>query len=142
MASYRKGSHSVYDIKYHIVWITKYRKDVLRAEIAHRLRDIVRDICKREDIVVIEGHIRKDHVHLLVSVPPHISVSDAVQRIKGKSSWRLLQEFKTLRKEFWGNHLWARGYFAASTGTVNEELIRNYIKNQDIDETNDNFKVS
>ena len=75
MENYRRSSHSVYDIKYHIVWITKYRKPVLRGDIAERAREIIREICKTNDVEVIKGHISRDHVHLLVSVPPHLSVT-------------------------------------------------------------------
>jgi putative transposase len=75
MEHYRKTSHAVYDIKFHIVWITKYRKPVLHGEVAVRLRDLVRETCKAMDVDIIKGHVSKDHVHILVSVPPHVSVS-------------------------------------------------------------------
>ena len=84
MENYRRSSHSVYDIKYHIVWITKYRKPVLRGEIADRVRELIREICKAKNIEIIKGHISRDHVHLFVSVPPHLSVSKLVQSVKGE----------------------------------------------------------
>jgi putative transposase len=131
MQKYRKTSHSVYDLKYHLVWITKYRKPVLVGPIAERAREMIRQICQQHDIEILKGHVGKDHVHLFVSIPPHVSISDAMQAIKGKSSWKMLSEFKGLAKQFWGRHFWARGYFAASSGNVTDEVIIEYINNQD-----------
>ena len=122
--SYRKTSHAVYDLKYHLVWITKYRKPVLRGEIATRLRELVRQTCATLDVYILSGHVALDHVHLLVSV------SDLMQRIKGRSSRKMLEEFGELNRQFWGRHLWARGYFAASSGNVTDELIKQYIESQ------------
>jgi len=131
MQHYRKTSHAVYDIKYHLVWITKYRKPVLHGEVALRLRDLVREICKSMDVEIVKGHVSKDHVHLLVSVPPQLSVSKFVQRLKGKTSRKLLGEYRRLAKQFWGRHFWARGYFAASSGNVTDDVIAQYIEIQD-----------
>jgi len=125
---YRKTSHAVYDLKYHLVWITKYRKAILRGEIAVRLRELIRQTCATLDVYIEKGHITTDHLHLLVSVPPHVSVSDLMQRLKGRSSRLMLQEFGELRRQFWGKHLWARGYFAASSGNVTDEIIKQYIR--------------
>ena len=127
---YRKTSHAVYDLKYHLVWITKYRKPILRGEIALRLRELIRQTCATLDVYIEKGHIATDHLHLLVSVPPHVSVSDLMQRLKGRSSRLMLQEFGELRRQFWGKHLWARGYFAASSGNVTDEIIKQYIESQ------------
>ena len=134
MKNYRKTSHSVYDIKYHLVWITKYRKPLLSGGIGTRLRDLIREICKTMDIEIIKGHVSKDHVHLLVSVPPYHSVSQVLKRLKGKTSRRLLSESRILAKQCWGRHLWARGYFAASSGNVTDEVIAQYIEQQAIEE--------
>ena len=128
--SYRKTSHAVYDLKYHLVWITKYRKPVLSGEIARRLREMVRQTCATLEVYILSGHVAVDHVHLLVSVPPHVSVSDLVQRIKGRSSRKMLEEFGELSRQFWGRHMWARGYFAASSGNVTDEIIKQYIESQ------------
>ena len=126
--SYRKTAHSVYDLKYRVVWITKYRKPVLRGEIAVRLRELVRQTCETLDVYIISGHVSVDHVHLLVSVPPSLAVSELVQRLKGRSSRRMLEEFGELSRQFWGRHLWARGYFAVSIGNVTDDIIRQYIE--------------
>jgi len=128
--SYRKTAHSVYDLKYHVVWITTYRKPVLRGEIATRLRELVRQTCATLDVYILSGHVAVDHVHLLVSVPPNLAVSDLMQRIKGRSSRRLLEEFGELNRRFWGRHMWARGYFAASSGNVTDDIIKQYIESQ------------
>ena len=137
---YRKGSHSIYDIKFHIVWITKYRKAVLVGILAERCREIVRQICKENEVEIIKGHVSKDHIHLLVSVPPTLSVSKLVQLLKGTSSRKLLMEDKNLSKQYWGQHLWARGYFVASSGNITDEMIAEYIENQDI-EKDDDFRI-
>ena len=113
-----------------MVWITKYRKPILRGAIGKRVRELVRQTCASLDVYIVKGHVAKDHVHLLVSVPPNLSVSEFVQRVKGRSSRKLLQEYDELRREFWGRHLWARGYFAASTGNVTDEIVAEYIERQ------------
>ena len=143
MENYRKSSHATYDLKYHIVWITKYRKLVLSGKVGERTRELIRQVCKTNEVEILAGHVGKDHIHLLVSVPPHLSVSKLVQYIKGHSSRKLLMEFKELQKQYWGNHLWARGYFAASTGNITDEIITQYIQNQEIEESqhSDNFSV-
>jgi putative transposase len=128
--SYRKTAHSVYDLKYHIVWITKYRKPILRGEIGKRIRELIRQTCASLDVYIVKGHVSKDHVHMLVSVPPKLSVSELVKRLKGRSSRKMLEEFGELRKLYWGRHLWARGYFVASTGNVTDEIIAEYIEKQ------------
>ena len=120
MEHYRKSSHTVYDVKYHIVWITKYRKPVLRGPIGDRVRELILEICRSKDVEIIRGHVSKDHVHVFVSVPPHLSVSQLVQSLKGKSSRKMMMGFKALSRTFWGRHIWARGYFVASSGNVTD----------------------
>ena len=143
MKHYRKTSHSVYDVKYHILWVTKYRKPVLVGEIATRCRDLIRQCCSSLDVHILKGHVGKDHVHLFVSVPPTLSLSKLLQSIKGRSSRRMLDEFRTLKRQFWGRHLWARGYFVASSGNVTDEVIAQYIADQDLEERtkDDGFRV-
>ena len=108
MQHYRKGSHSVYDLKYHVVWITKYRKCVLHGQVAERVRELLREICRANDVEILKGHISKDHVHIFVSVSPYLSVSKLVQSLKGKTSRKMLTEFKELSKKFWGRYIWSR----------------------------------
>ena len=130
MQNYRKGSHTVYDLKYHLVWITKYRKPVMSGDIAVRVRDLIREISRSMDVEIVKGHVARDHVHLFVSIPPRISISNYVKAVKGKSSRKLLSEYRRLSKMFWGRHIWARGYFAASTGNVTDEVVAEYIRLQ------------
>ena len=143
MENYRKSSHYTYDIKYHIIWITKYRKPAITGKIAERTRELIRGTCKQNDVEILAGHVSKDHIHLLVSAPPHLSVSKLVQYIKGYSSRKLQMEYKDLNKQFWGGHLWCRGYFVASSGNVTDEVIMEYIRTQDIAENQkpDNFNI-
>jgi putative transposase len=141
MEHYRKSSHTTYDIKYHLVWITKYRKPVLTGEIANRVRELIREICRSNEVGILKGHVAKDHVHIFVSVPPHISVSGLMQSIKGKSSRKMMMEYKALSRTFWGRHIWARGYFAASSGNVTDEVIMQYIELQGKEPKDGNFKI-
>jgi putative transposase len=145
MENYRTSSHSRYDIKYHFVWVTKYRKSVLSGPVGLRLRELVREVCRTNDIEILQGAVSRDHVHVLLSCPPNLSPSKIMQYIKGKSSRKLLQEFGHLQKQFWGRHLWARGYFVASSGNVTDEAIMAYIKHQDgtePDDGGDDFQVT
>lgn len=127
---YRKTSHAVYDLKCHVVWITKYRKPILRGEIGKRVRELIRQTCATLEVFILSGHVGSDHIHLLVSIPPQLSVSTLVQRLKGRSSRLLLDEYTELKKAYWGRHLWARGYFACSSGNVSDEIIKQYIESQ------------
>jgi len=136
---YRKGAHTVHDLKYHIVWKTKYSYGVLKGEVGMRTRQIIRDICQENGLEIVRGNVRANHVHMLVSAPTDLSPSKIAQFLKGKSSYRLQREFKELQKRYWGQHLWARGYFCATVGAVNEEMVTRYIENQSDEEGE--FKV-
>ena len=142
MAEYRQSAHAVYDIKYHLIWITKYRYKMLRGRVAERARDLVRQICQAREVVIIRGAVSPDHIHVLVSAPPQLSPSKLVQYIKGRSSRRLQEEFEELRKRYWGQHLWGRGYFCATVGAVDEETIKRYIESQRWDEEEEGFKIT
>ena len=141
MSEYRTSSHARYSLHVHLVWVTKYRKKVLRGEIAKRIRALIREVCRTNDVDIIKGYVSEDHIHLLVSMPPHLSVSKLVGYMKGKSSRKVQQEFTEIRKKFWGQHLWARGYFAASSGNVTDEVIKAYIEQQDL-EKEDDFRIT
>ena len=142
MAEYRTNSHSVYDIKYHIIWVTKYRYKVLGGKISQRLRELIRQGCETRKITIIEGNIGKDHVHMLISCPPDLAPSQIVQYIKGRSSKMIQDEFPELKQRYWGQHLWARGYFCATVGSVDAETIRAYIESQEQPEARDNFQIT
>ena len=138
MKEYRRGTHSRFELEIHLVWCTKYRKPILRGDIAHRFRALAREIASELKVEIIRGAVSSDHVHMLVSIPPQLAVSKLVQRLKGKSSYKLQREFDSLRKEYWGQRMWARGYFACSTGNVSSEMIAAYIDGHTED---DGFKV-
>lgn len=139
--NYRKGAHTVHDIKYHFVWITKYRYHVLKGDIAVRVRSIIREVCMSFDVKIVKGVVSKDHVHVMVSAPPNLSTSQLAQHMKGKSSFRIQQEFPELKKRYWGQHIWARGYFCSSVGVVDEEAIKQYIEGHRNRENEEAFQV-
>ena len=136
---YRRGSHTVIELQYHFVWKTKYSYPVLKGDIGLRLRDLIKEICNQQEMVVVRGNVRANHIHVLVSSPSHLSPAKIAQYLKGKSSHRLLREFPELRKRYWGSHLWGRKYFCSTVRAVTEEMVKKYIENQ-TDEPND-FKV-
>ena len=109
MKAYKSSSHAVWDCKYHLVWITKYRYAVLVGDVGLRARELLREIARSLEMTIYAGAINRDQVHLLISIPPNVSVSRAVQFLKGKSSHRLLSEYAVLRKRYWGQYLWAPG---------------------------------
>ena len=138
---YRKGSHTVYNIQFHFVWVTKYRYHVLEGEVRLRVREIIRQICQQHDLLIEQGHVSKDHVHILVSAPTHMSASQIMQKIKGRSSRVLQQEFPHLKKRYWGQHIWARGYFCTTVGQVTDQMIRDYIEGHVGKSPDDSFTV-
>ncbi len=130
MGQKKYGSHTVYDIQYHIVWTTKYRYKILTGKVAERLRELLRQGCEARGIKIIKGSINKEHVHMLVGCSPTLAPSKMMQYLKGRSSKILQEEFNELRRRYWGQHLWASGYFIRTVGTVTEEMIKEYIENQ------------
>jgi len=139
---YGHGSHTVYQCHYHFVFIPKYRKPILRGEVALAVRDLVREVCKAYDIEILKGHVRPDHVHLLLSVPPTMAPSRVMNAIKGRSSNRLMRKFRELNRQFRGRHLWSRGYFVATSRNVTDDVLKRYIEDQDVEPQNDDFKVT
>jgi putative transposase len=127
---YRLGAHTKTDLKVHLVWIPKYRKEVLTGEVAIRVRDLLRQIAAEHELEIMSGKVARDHVHLFLSYRPTQRVSEIMQWLKGISPRVLLQEFPHLRMKFWGRHLWARGYLAVSSGTITDEMIREYMDEQ------------
>ena len=141
MTEYRSSSHTVYDIKYHFVWITKYRYKILRGKIAMRAREILKQGCEANGFVILKGSLGSDHVHMLLSCPTDVAPSKIMQILKGRSSRMLQEEFPELKKKYWGQHMWGRGYFCGTVGEVDEETIRNYIENQGKLENGDEFTI-
>ncbi|MGK5094585.1 IS200/IS605 family transposase [Deltaproteobacteria bacterium TL4] len=136
----RQGSHTNYNIEYHFVWITKYRYHVLVGDLKTRVREMVRQICLQHELNILKGHVSNDH-DLLVSAPPHLAPNQIMQKIKGRSSRLLQQEFPHLRKRYWGQHIWTRGYFCATVGQVTEEMIRQYIEGHVDKSPDENFTL-
>lgn len=131
---YRRGAHTVLDLKYHLVWKTKYGYPVLVGDIGLRTRELIREICASKDIEIVRGNVRSDHVHM-----SHMSVAKIAQYVKGKSSYRLMREFPAIKKRYWGSHFWSRGYFCCTVGAVTEEMVKRYIEDQE--DTPEGFKV-
>ena len=113
----------------HLVWLPKYRKPVLTGEVAVRVRDLAN--CRRAELEIISGKVARDPVHVFVGYRPNQDVSQIMQWLKGISSRVLLQEFPHLRKRFWGRHFWARGYLAVSSGNITDEMVKEYIEEQE-----------
>ena len=135
-----KSSHSVHSLQVHLIWITKYRYHVLQGDVQLRCRDILRQVCNSLDIQILKGVVSKDHIHLHLSYPPSLSISDIVKRLKGRSSRLLLQEFPELKRRYWGNHFWGIGYGSWSTGNITEEMLSVYLDHhKDHPNSNENF---
>jgi len=111
--------------------VPKYRKKVLTGEVAIRVRDLLKQIAIEHELEVISGKVATDHVHMFISYNPSQDISKIVQWLKGISSRVMLSEFSHLRRQFWGRHLWARGYLAVSSGNVTDEIIQQYIDEQE-----------
>ena len=126
----QKGAHTQYDLQVHVVWLTKYRKRILVGKVAQRLKILLMQGCSAKNITIIKGNIQSNHVHLLLAIPATLSMAQVMQYLKGRSSKKLQEEFPHLRREFWGQHMWATGYFCRSVGTVTQDIIKEYIASQ------------
>lgn len=127
---YWTGGHTKHRHMYHIVWIPKYRKRVLKDEISIRIRELLEECAEVNKWKIHELSIQEDHVHMLVQLRPNVSVSKAVQLFKGGSSKVIREEFPGLKEFLWGDSFWGDGYFSETIGQVNMDVIREYIKNQ------------
>jgi len=123
-------SHSVWDCKYHIVWIPKCRRKVLYGKIRQNLGEVIRELARQRESLILEGHLCSDHVHVYVAIPPKFAVAQVVGYIKGKSAIHIARTFGGRSRNFAGENFWARGYFASTVGR-DEEVIRNYIRSQE-----------
>jgi len=129
MLSKTSLNHTVWECKYHIVWIPKCRRKTLYEELRIHLGQMLRHLANQKESTVEEGHLMPDHVHMLISIPPKYSVAQVVGFIKGKSAIHVAREFLGRKKNFTGQSFWARGYFVSTVGR-DEETIRKYIKKQ------------
>lgn len=125
--AYTRGSHTIFHHRYHIVWVPKYRFKVLHGAVRMRVRDIVRQVCDEMGVRIVKGLLSRDHVHMFVEIPPKVAVSAFVQKAKGRSSRRIQQEFEHIRKRYWGQRFWARGYFCTTSGNITDDVIMRYL---------------
>jgi len=125
---YDKGKHTTFYHRYHLVWITKYRYKVLAGDIRLRVREIIRQVCAENRVEIIKGVLAGDHVHMFVSIPPNLSVSDLMRKMKGRSSHKVQMEFPQLKKRYWGRHFWGRGYFSTTNGAITEDIVLQYLE--------------
>ena len=124
---HRRGSHTVFRHRYHIVWTPKYRYKVLQGRLRECVRDIIRQVCDEMGVQIVRGVLSRDHVQMFVDIPPNISVSDFVQRAKGRSLRKVQQEFPELRRRYCGCRFWARGYYCTTSGNITDDVIENYL---------------
>lgn len=124
----RSSSHTVSNLSVHIVWITKYRYHVLKGDVQSRCRDLIIQTCNSENVKILKGVVSKDHVHIHVEYPPSLCISVLVKKLKGRSSHLLQQEYPELKKRYWGQHFWAVGYGAWSTGRISDEMVQEYLE--------------
>ena len=125
---YDKGKHCVFYHRYHIVWSTKYRYKVLSGDLRLRVREIIRQVCAENGVDIIRGVLSSDHIHMFVSVPPKLAISDLVRKMKGRSSRKIQQEFPQIRKRYWGQRFWGRGYFSTTSGAITQDIVLQYLE--------------
>jgi REP-associated tyrosine transposase len=131
MSKYRKLSHTVYYCTYHIVWTPKYRFKIIEGKLAEFIEEKIRQISRLYSVDIEELKVMKDHVHIVCSIPPKLSVSSYVVIIKGKTAIKVFQKKRYLKeKPYWGNHFWSRGYFVSTLG-LDEEKVKRYVKDQE-----------
>lgn len=128
MSGYRRGSHTVSRLTVHVVWVTKYRYHVLVGDVQKRCRRLLIQDLETLDIQILKGVVSKDHIHMHIEYPPKLSVSEIVKKLKGRSSRLLQHEFPHLKKRYWGQHFWATGYGAWSTGNITDEMVQEYLE--------------
>ncbi len=124
----RRSSHTVSCISVHLVWVTKYRYHVLKGDVQRRCRDLLIQICDSENVRILKGVVSKDHVHLHIEYPPSLSVSMLVKKLKGRTSHHLQHDYPELRNRYWGQHFWAVGYGAWSTGNITDAMVQEYLE--------------
>ena len=133
MSKYKTLQHTEWDCKYHIIFIPKYRRKVLYGTIRKHLGEVFRSLARQKESEIEEGHLVADHVHMMIAIPPKYSVAQVVGYIKGKSAIHIARQFGGTRRNFTGQHFWARGYFVSTVGR-DEEVIRNYIRYQETED--------
>ena len=130
MDEYRSLSHSTWECKYHVVFIPKCRRKTLYGQLRQYLGEVFRRLAEQKESRIEEGHLMPDHVHMMISIPPKYAVSQVVGYIKGKSAIHIARNYAERRRNFVGQHFWARGYFVSTIG-LDEEMVRAYVRNQE-----------
>jgi putative transposase len=133
MDDYMSLNHSVWECKYHVVFVPKFRRKVLYGKIREDLGDVFRRLARQRECEILEGHLMLDHVHMMISIPPKHSVAQVVGYMKGKSAVHVARTYFDRKRNYVGHHFWARGYFVSTVGR-NEEAIREYIKRQETED--------
>jgi putative transposase len=133
METYRSLSHTKWECLYHLVWIPKYRKKKIFTVLRKELGSVFRELARRKECHVVEGHLLPDHVHMLISIPPKYAVAQVVGYIKGKSAIYIARNFGGRKRNFTGQHFWARGYWVSTVGR-DEQAIREYIQHQEAED--------
>ena len=133
MRSVESLSHTRWECKYHVVFIPKYRKKAIFGQIRKELGDVFRRLARQKESVIEEGHLMSDHVHMMISIPPKYAVSQVVGFIKGKSAIHIARVYAGRKRNYVGQHFWARGYFASTVGR-DEQVIREYIRHQEAED--------
>jgi putative transposase len=139
---YRYGSYTVFKIQYPFVFVTQYRYQVLKGDIALKIRDLIRQTGEAFEIEILKGVVSKDHIHIWGSAPPNLVLSEIImRRIKGRSTTKLFEAYPELRKRYWSRHFWARGYFCVTSGEVTEEMIKEYLEYHFEPRVDDHFRM-
>ena len=127
MSRFKKLAHAVWECKYHVVWCPKYRFRILSGEVGRSIREIIRQLCEWKQVEILEGNVQKDHIHLVLSVPPKYSIAETIGFIKGKSTIKVFDRHLELKRRYWGRHFWAKGYCVSTVG-LDEVQIRKYVR--------------
>ena len=131
MTKWKKLSHTIYQCKYHIVWCQKYRYRILKGTVAEFVEQTLRMLCEWRSIEILEMNVKEDHIHMILSIPPRLSISEVMGMLKDKTAIKLFKSFPALKKKpYWRNHFWSRGYCVSSIG-MDENKIRKYVKYQE-----------
>jgi putative transposase len=126
-------NHSRWECKYHVVFIPKYRRKVLYADLRRNLGEVFRSLARQKECAVEEGHLMPDHVHMLLSIPPKYSVAQVIGYMKGKSAIHIARTYMDRKRNYVGHHFWARGYYVSTVGR-DEQVIREYIRHQEVED--------
>ncbi len=134
MSKYKKLSHVIYKCDYHIVWVPKYRFRIMTGQIKDLIEEDIRMLCEWKKCELQEMSVQSNHIHLVLSIPPKVSVSQMMGVLKGKLAIKLFKSYPKMKEKlYWGNHFWARGYFVSTIG-IDEEVIKRYVKHQEEEE--------